>query len=542
MLIPVHNKSLYMKKLKEKLPLIFILAFTIFFIIPFIIYPYGIAQDYPNHYAAYSVAFQKLQGSLPHSFYDVQWRLFPHLTMAILALPIIFGVNISLSFNIFLILSALMPIFGAWILHWHIYKKTSWSLMLCLGLFYNFCLYLGFLDFNFSLGLSFILYTIYLCQNQNPTFLGYVSLTFGASLLFLAHLFGFFIFSVIVSSHIFYVIAQATIWRTRLKIFFSPLLWLWPIGILGYFSIMKGPITLPHEKLWIGLPRLNMIISAFLQPFFFGHTWSAVFFVILFIIVFPYALYVKVIHMKRVNAIVSGTLFVTTILFSQRIGGVALDFRLGMVTCLYTASVINLSSINNSKKKTVVVFSAILLFSGLFLQGINGWKIMKMTNNEVSAIRDAIQKIPLKSTLIAASSSDSRPFLHAGSFIVSDRDGFFPLLFQVVQPLYARSAFASINLPGVEMSGKRLTANATKPPCKAPNNDWFNLKFDHGWPLNFDYLIWFSSSAEAMKKFVFLNKVAEGKHFHLYEIDKQKAIYFFQKSNEGEKDCFIVGE
>lgn len=519
--------------------LVFVMGFLI---IPFFVYPYGIAQDYPNHYAAYSVAFQKLQGGVSPSFYEIQWRLFPHLTMAILAAPVALGVSIPLAFHIFLIASVIMPVIGGCVLQCHIHGKISWTSLILLAFVYNISIYFGFFDFNFSLGLVFLLYTIFLRQTQNFTIGGYLLLNFGSALLFLCHLLGFLIFGLIISSHLFYIICKRQSLRGRLTVFISPLFWLWPTGILVALWISLGPKSLPHETFEIGLPQSIMVFSGFIRPFFFGQAWPTVLFSILFLTILPYAIYTGAMRMKRENAVVCVTLIIATILLSQRVGGVVLDFRLGIVTFLYAVSVVKICDLNNPKKKIVVIFSAVLLFCGLLLQGFNAWQLMKMTNNEVSAIRDAIQKIPLKSTLIAASSSDSRPFLHAGSFIVSDRDGFFPLLFQVVQPLYARSAFASINLPGAEMSGRRLTANATKPPCKAQNNDWFNLKFDHGWPLNFDYLIWFSSSAETMKEFVFLNKVAEGKHFHLYEIDKQKAIYFFQKSNEGEKDCLIVGE
>jgi hypothetical protein len=37
-------------------------------LIPFFLYPYGIANDYPNHYVAFSIAFEQLQGVCPTVF------------------------------------------------------------------------------------------------------------------------------------------------------------------------------------------------------------------------------------------------------------------------------------------------------------------------------------------------------------------------------------------------------------------------------------------------------------------------------------------
>lgn len=492
-------------------------------LIPVILYPFGIAGDYPNHYVAFNIGFEKLQNAQPHSYYQVQWGLFPHLAMAVLAIPVFLGADISLVFHLFLVASAAMPVVGAVTIHCQIHQKASWSLLLSLVLVYNLCLYVGFLDFNFSLGLAFCLYALLLRREDRPTNSGAIILAFGAAILFLSHLLGFLIFLLLLASQQIQSAITRSGYRERVKTLLSPLIWLWPTAILVAIWMINGPETLPQEKLDIGVPQLGMLLRAFWGPFYFSDNLPAVFLAPLFLLFLPCALIIRLLTAERKHLVALGTLILVTIILSQRVGGVVLDFRLGMATFLFASAIVRLETIDNFSKRVVAVISTFFLIFGLTLQGFIAWPKLQATHYETLAIREALQKLPEKSRLFAGNSAESRNFLHTGAFIALDRDGFFPQMFQVVQPIRARKPFASINMPGMEMDGDRLVASVLEPPTEAKGDAWFNLDAHHGWPLRFDFLIWFSTSEGQIGKFDFLEKIAEGKHFYLYRIDRKNS-------------------
>jgi hypothetical protein len=268
---------------------------------------------------------------------------------------------------------------------------------------------------------------------------------------------------------------------------------------------------------------LSMILRAFFGPFYFSHNLPTVFFAPLFMCLLPYALFTRLLIAKRENLVTLGILVLATIALSQRVSGVVLDFRLGLASFLFAATIVRLGPLDNSPKRIVTAVSTLFLICGLIMQCTLSWPMLQADHHETLAIRNSLQKLPPQSRLFAGNSADSRKFLHTGAFIALDRDGFFPQMFQVVQPIRARKAFARINMPGVEMYGDRLVAGAQKPPFNEAADSWFNIKAHHGWPLQFDFLIWFSTSEGPMANYPFLDKIDEGNHFRLYRIDQEKA-------------------
>jgi hypothetical protein len=491
-------------------------------LMPLILYPLAIAEDYPNHYVAFSIAFKVLQGGPPQSFYQVDWHLTPHLAMGILALPSALGMNIPTAFHLFLLTSAAMPVFGTWAVHRQIHGTTSWSLLLSLSFIYNICLYYGFLDFNFTLGLAFLLYALSLRQTSKATACGYILLSLGTAILFVSHLLGFLIFGLLLLSQRIQLCVRAVGARSKLELLFPPIIWLTPAAILVILW-MKNPVgSLPHEAFSFGMPDPAKLLRAFWGPFFFGDPRPAIFLLPLFIVLIPCAIRIRLLHASREHLIPVGALLLATLVFSQRMGGVEIDFRLGMATFLLVVATVRLGKADSLLKQTIFTASALLLICGLSLQLFTSWQNMGATNHEVQAIRRALQAVPLRSRLIAASSADSRKFLHTGAFIALDRDGFFPQMFQVVQPIRARKEFAEINMPGAEIYGERLLAGVGKPLAEPSEGSWFNLNGEQGWPLRFDYLIWFSTSKEPMENLPFLELLNSGDHFFLYRINRKK--------------------
>ena len=490
-------------------------------LIPLLIYHFPIAEDYPNHYAAFSIAFKVLQGGPPQSFYQVDWHLTPHLAMGILALPSALGMNIPAAFHLFLLTSAAMPVFGTWAVHRQIHGTTSWSLLLSLAFIYNICLYYGFLDFNFSLGLAFLLYALSLRQTSKSTACGYILLSLGIAILFVSHLLGFLIFGLLLLSQRIQLCARAAGVRSKLEFLFSPIIWLTPAAILAIIWVRKPVGSLPQEAFSFGAPNPAMLLRAFWGPFFFGDPRPEIFLLPLFIVLIPCAIRIRLLHASREHLIPVGALLLATLVFSQRMGGVEIDFRLGMATFLLAVATVRLGKVDSLLKQTILTASALLLICGLSLQLFTSWQSMGATNQEVQAIREALQALPLRSRLIAASSADSRKFLHTGAFVALDRDGFFTQMFQVVQPIRARKEFAAINMPGAEIYGKRLLAGVGKPLAEPNEGDWFNLNGEQGWPLRFDFLIWFSTSEGPLKSLQFLEKINSGDHFFLYRINRE---------------------
>lgn len=485
---------------------------------PLVFYPFGIAGDYPNHYVAFGIAFERLQNAQPHSFYQVDWHLFPHLAMAVLAVPVLLGIEIPMAFHLFLVASAAMPVIGAWAIHRQIYRTTSWSFLLSLVLVYNSCLYMGFLDFNLSLGLAFCLFALSLRQEERPTISNCLFLAFGAAALFLIHLLGFLIFSLLIASQQIQKFMTPSEYCLKITSLLAPLVWLWPTAILAIIWLINGPETLPQEKMSFGLPHLSLLFRAFWGPFYFSHNLPAITLVPLFIVLFPCAVLTRILTTEKKYFFSLGVLLVTTVLLSQRVGGVALDFRLGMATFLFASAVVSVESLDNFLKRAIVTISILFFFCGLILQCFLAWPKIQETHYETLAIRQALHKLPTQSRLLAGSNAESRNFLHTGAFVAFDRDGFFPQLFQVVHPVRAHKLFASINMPGMEMSSERLLAGIGKPPVEVKDDSWFNLEGHQGWPLRFDYLIWFSTTEGPMVNYDFLEKVDEGKHFRLYRI------------------------
>jgi hypothetical protein len=499
---------------------------------PLCLYPFSIAGDYPNHYAAFSMALKKLQGGSPFHFYQVEWHLLPHLAMGALALPVAFGMDLPFAFHAFLLASAAMPIIGALVVHRQIHGVTSWSFLLSSAMVYNICLYYGFLDFNFSLGLAFLLYALLLRQTGEATAFGYILLSLGTAVLFLAHLLGFLIFGLLLLCQRIQLCSRAAGARSKLGTFIPPIVWLSPAAILVLCWI-KNPVRgLPQDALHSGLPNLVILMRTFLGPFYFNDPHPAIFLVPLFLVLVPYAILIRLLQASRDHLVSVGTLLLATLIFTQRVGGVEIDFRLALATFLMVVAVVKLGNIDNTLKKIVAIASFLFLACGLSLQWPAAWQNLRTTDHEVKSIRKALQGLPLRSRLLVANSADSRQLLHTGAFIALDRDGFFPLMFQVDQPIRARKEFAAINMPGVEMYGDRLLAGAGKPPVGPEDDSWFNLNGDQGWPLRFDFLIWFSASEGPMNDFPFLEKINSGDHFFLYRIEREKALETRHYANE----------
>ncbi len=267
-----------------------------------------------------------------------------------------------------------------------------------------------------------------------------------------------------------------------------------------------------------------MLLRAFWGPFFFGDPRPAIFLLPLFIVLIPCAIRIRLLHASREHLIPVGALLLATLVFSQRMGGVEIDFRLGMATFLLAVATVRLEKADSLLKQTILTASVLLLICGLSLQLFTSWQNMGATNQEVQAIREALRALPLRSRLLAASSADSRKFLHTGAFIALDRDGFFSQMFQVVQPIRARKEFAAINMPGAEIYGERLLAGVGKPLIDPKEGSWFNLNGEQGWPLRFDYLIWFSTSKVPVENLRFLELLNSGDHFFLYRINRKKFL------------------
>ena len=92
------------------------------------------------------------------AFYQVHWGVIPNLAIDVVLPPLLRVIRPLLAAKIFLTLTVILYAFSVHFLARSIYGRSTWVVILALGLFYNNCLLYGFV--NYAWGVSFFLLTL----------------------------------------------------------------------------------------------------------------------------------------------------------------------------------------------------------------------------------------------------------------------------------------------------------------------------------------------------------------------------------------------
>ncbi len=179
----------------------FALLFAIFFIVaavPILVVETVPLFDYPNHLARMHILAQDGRSAIIGRFYVAEWRPIPNLAMD-LVVPLLSRVMpLALAGKSFLLAIFLLIAGGTAALHRVLFGRWSaWSLLAFL-LLYNRILLWGFVNFLFGVGLLLVALTSWIGLRERAMWQRLAIATGFACTLYLAHLFAFAVYALVV--------------------------------------------------------------------------------------------------------------------------------------------------------------------------------------------------------------------------------------------------------------------------------------------------------------------------------------------------------
>jgi hypothetical protein len=290
------------------------LAITVFFALllgaslsPVLLTPIPAMVDYPNHLARMYILSDS-GGPDANPYYRVAWAIYPNLAMDLIVPQLArLGVAVELGTRLFLLLSQVLIISGALAIERVVKGHLQISGFVALMFLYCQPFTLGFVNFEFGLGIALWGIALYLAvQERSWTTRGSVNAALVAAL-FIAHFFALGVYGATLGLHEIWrawdrkATYRATAMRfvllaipvlvvlsimaftggsiggVRTKWFFS-LKWLWPLTILNGYYLMVSEVSVGALLVWIYLAVRRGALR--LEP---AGRWLAAGFVIIYL-------------------------------------------------------------------------------------------------------------------------------------------------------------------------------------------------------------------------------------------------------------------
>ncbi len=155
-------------------------------------------QDYPNHLARMHILLNHDASAALERFYEIHWAPLPNLALDLIVPELGRAMPLDWAGRAFIAMGFALTAGGAVLLHAALFQRLAlWPLLAFLFL-YDRLLLLGVLNYLFGLGLALVGFAAWLALHQRPTLPRIVVSSLFATVVYLAHLFAFAIYGLLV--------------------------------------------------------------------------------------------------------------------------------------------------------------------------------------------------------------------------------------------------------------------------------------------------------------------------------------------------------
>ncbi|WP_422366652.1 hypothetical protein [Pelagibius sp.] len=488
-----------------------------------LVFPLGIARDYPNHLARVFIQYSLGDDALLAENYALEWRLIPDLAMDLFAAPFMGWLSPYVVGALFNSLTLLLLFSAAVALQRRRAAAINLWALLPLALLFNEALRWGFMNFLFAVGLALWAVYFWLMSETWSWRRRLAVFACAQSVLFFAHLLGF-----LLCGYLILCLELLRVWRRRdlglrenLLTFIRHMMQ-FALPLVFFAYVLFGQAGVGDSQTFYGPLRAKAL--AFLSPTS-AQVVPAGPLVLLVILVLLYGLLRR--GEARLDSDLKPLLWAMAglvIAMPNMVLGIwGLDFRFPFVgLLLLVAAVQPAASVLASRLVQVLLLSVVgtsLLAGGL-----------QMARNDAvqQEVRQALMKATPGGALLVAGDYDPAcpgcspawiDFVHSGSLAAIERGMFVPLLFTATSLVEAAPARAALDVPqgwpvprqALEQGRDRVLADPAgrHDPAHAYWNDW---------PRHFDYLLWLRSGTATLDELGGLERVATSEVFILYRI------------------------
>ncbi len=494
----------------------------IVFLLP-LVFPLGIARDYPNHLARVFIQYNLGGDTLLAANYGLEWRLIPDLAMDLFAAPFMAWLSPYAVGGLFNGLTLLLLFSATVALQWRGGRELSLWALLPAALLFNEALRWGFMNFLFAVGLVLWLLYFWLASEAWPWRRRLLVFAVVQTGLFFAHLLGF-----LLCGYLFLTLEGLRMWRLRgqglrvcLTVFVKNMMQ-FAVPLVLFAVVLFGQGGVGDSRTFYG--AIGAKALAFLSPTSalappFGPL------VLLAVLVLGYGLLRRgAARMDRELKPLLWALAVLVVAMPNMVMGIwGLDFRFPFVALLLLITAVQPGA---SVVATRMFRVVLLVVVGVSLSA--GGLQMAHNNATQEEIRDALAKAEPGGALLVAGDYDPAcprcfppwiDFMHSGSLAAIERGMFVPLLFTATSLVEAAPARAALDVPHgwpvtrqalLEGRERILTAPVGRhDPGHAYWNDWTR---------HFDYLLWLRNGEAGLDGIQELERVSAGEVFVLYRI------------------------
>ena len=492
------------------------------FVLP-LIFPLGIARDFPNHLARVFIQYRLDQDPLLAANYVLEWRLIPHLAMDLFAVPFAGWLSPYLIGGLFNGLTLLL-LFSAGVAlqRRHAGAISLWALLPLVFVF-NEALRWGFMNFLFSVGLA--LWVVYFWLGGGPVSRWQRLVLFAAAqlALFFAHLLGF-----LFCGYLILVLELHRAWRERrqgvarcLSVFVRHMTpFIAPLLLFAYVLLFHGSVGGAETS----YGNVGTKATAFWSPTSaLAVPAGPVILVVSLLLVYSLLRRRLAVIDGQLKPLLWAMLVLVIAMPSKNLGIWGLDFRFPAVALILLVAAVRPSSSLGGTALLNAVLAALvgtaLLAGGLAMAG---------KDRELQAIRQALQQAEPGGALLVAGGYDPvcrgcypawADYLHSGSLAVIERSMFVPMLFTATSPVAAAPARVNLDVPyGWPPSEEVLRDDRHRSLDEPLRQHDPDHRYWHGWPKHFDYLLWLRQNGTELHGLEELEKVTEGRLFVLYRI------------------------
>lgn len=482
----------------------------------FLIFPLGVAGDFPNHLAKAYIETRHAQSEFLSVYYDISWRVVPHLAsdaIIYLTSPLI---GIYKSGALVLTLAViLLPLAGSWLSKTLHGPSGTWLPLLGWIAAFNFNLELGFTSYMISAGLALFAYTLWIrietIRVKIPLFMAI------SVVLALAHALGFLLLGYLVLWREIGRIIDHTEYRKPAHI----------IMVLGVMAacfsaglLIVGLGAMDGHALQILNEGRNGWMTGmsqkFFSPFVFNGNPMVLFSGLLILITFISLLCTGLltnalkIH-PELKWVMTGMLGLVMIMPDSLFGIWGLHIRFTSVLMILVLAGISIASRHWFWRTGFPVLAVCLIAIRLIQPGMDIIQIDRFQSH----VQDTSGLLPEGARLLVVHDPDSNERLtnHAGMLAVIETNAYVPGLFTNTSLVDVDDTMSAYHFPAARVEKDEFLDAANQAVPTRP----VTKEFFHGWPQTFTHILYFhTGDAELVSPY--LCSVRQTQDLALYRV------------------------
>ena len=506
----------------KAVPLALVCVGALVFLLP-IVFPLGIARDYPNHLARIFIQYRLDQDPLLAANYVLEWRVIPDLAMDLFALPLAGWMSPYLVGGLFNGLTLLLIFTAGIALHRRQAAKLSLWALLPSVLLFNASLSWGFMNFLFGVGLALWMVYFWLESEARPKGRRLLLFAVAQLVLFFAHLLGF-----LLCGYLILVIELCRAWQEHDRRL-GERIWRFMIHMAQFALPLLLLVYVVFFQSGVGDSRttygtLGAKVIAFLSPTS-AMAYPVGLLTLLAILMVVYVLLRERMATldDRLKPLLWAMLILVVAMPRMMLGIWGLDFRFPFVALLLLLVAVH--------PTTRIAMSRLfqMLLLGLITVGfLAGGLRLAHNNAEQQEIRQALmQATPGGALLVAGHYDPGCPScspvwldsVHTGSLAAIERSMFVPLLFTATSLVEAAPGRLAQDVPrGSPVTRQALEEGRDRPLTVPRFRHDPAQPYWHQWPRHFDYLLWMRRGEEDLDDFEELERLTAGRSFVFYRI------------------------